>query len=133
MVPADGEPPTTPSTDHTAPPLLAVNCWVRVNVSTVTRGVTMNPVPEPDNVMVWGLLRALSTIETLAPRAPVVDGLKVTLMVQAAFAARLAGQLLVWAKSPLLTPVMAMEVMFSAAFPMLLRVTGRAALVVPEV
>jgi hypothetical protein len=40
MVPEEGEPPATPSTDQTTLLKFAVNCWVRVYVNEVTRGLT---------------------------------------------------------------------------------------------
>jgi hypothetical protein len=74
---------------------------------------------------------ALSLIETLALSLPLPVGLKVTLMLQLALAARLAGQVLVSAKSPALVPVTPMLLMLRDAFPLLVRVTVWAALVVP--
>lgn len=59
-------------------------------------------------------------------RCPFVVGLKVTVTVQLAPAARLVPQVVVRAKSP----VVAMLLMVKEAFPVLLRVTGCAALVV---
>jgi hypothetical protein len=96
--------------------------------------VTAGAVPVPLKETVWGLPLALSLIETLAVRLPVAEGLKVTLMVQLLPTARvlgLTGQVLVWAKSPLLVPVIPMLLMVSAAFPLLVRVTLWAPLVVP--
>jgi hypothetical protein len=52
-------------------------------------------------------------------------------MLQLALAARLAGQVLVSAKSPALVPVTPMLLMLRDAFPLLVRVTVWAALVVP--
>jgi hypothetical protein len=49
---------------------------------------------------------------------PATVGVKMTLIVQEALAARLEGQLLVWEKSPLA----AMLLMLRAALPVLLRV-----------
>jgi hypothetical protein len=75
----------------------------------------------------------LSLTVRLAVRAPVALGVKVTLMVQLLPAARvlgLMGQVLVWAKSPLLVPLIPMLLMVSAAFPLLVRLTVCAALVV---
>src|SRR3990172_5284250 len=60
-------------------------------------------------------------------RAPVAVGVKVTLMVQLAPAARLAAQVVVRAKSPLAT----MLLMVRDAPPGLVKVTSCAALVVP--
>ena len=58
-------------------------------------------------------------IATVPVLFPVVVGVKVTLMVQAALAARLEPQVLVWEKSPL----MATLVIVSVALPVLERVT----------
>jgi hypothetical protein len=95
IVPVDDDPPTTLSTDQAGLPLLAVNCCVPVKVNTEVRGVMLNPVPVPDRVIVCGLPGALSVIITAELRAPVVVGVKVTLIVHEAFSAKLAGQLLV--------------------------------------
>ena len=59
--------------------------------------------------------------------APLAAGVNVTLIVQAPFAARVAGltgQVLVWAKSPLFAPVTTMLVMDRAAVPVLVSVTA---------
>jgi hypothetical protein len=72
-------------------------------------------------------------IVTDAARLPVADGVNVTLMEQFAFAASvalLAGHVLVWAKSPLFVPVIAILEMVSGPVPELVRVTLCAALVV---
>src|SRR5438874_2523489 len=70
---------------------------------------------------------------TLALRVPVAVGVKVTLIVQEALAASvlgLMGQLLVWAKSPLLVPLIPMLLMLRAALPLLVSITAWDALVV---
>ncbi len=75
----------------------------------------------------------MSVIDTLALRVPVAVGVKVTLMVQEAPAARVldpVGQVLVWAKSPLLVPLKPMLLMVKAALPLLVNVTACAVLVV---
>src|SRR5579864_6083787 len=84
-------------------------------------------VPVPLSDAVCGLPVAESVMVTAPVRAPDCDGVKVTLTVQLAPAARLAGQLLVSAKSP---PA-AMLVMFSADPPLLVTVMDFAVLVVP--
>ena len=56
------------------------------------------PVPVPDIEIVWGLLAALSVIVTEPNRLPDARGENVTLIVQLAPAATLAGQLLSCAK-----------------------------------
>ncbi len=66
--------------------------------------------------MVCGLPPPLSLILTVADRAPVVIGLKVTLTVQEASGARWAPQALLpltTAKSPVLAPVMDILLKFS--------------------
>jgi hypothetical protein len=73
---------------------------------------------------------------TLALSPVVVLGVKVTLIVQLPFVASvlgLMGQVLVWAKSPLLVPVRPMLLMVKGAVPLLVSVTVLAALVVPVV
>jgi hypothetical protein len=93
--------------------------------------VTAGAVPVPERPTVWGLPVALSVMATLAVRLPVAEGLKVTLMLQLALAARLAGQVLVWLKSLALVPVSPMLLMLRDAVPLLVKVTIWAALVVP--
>ena len=84
-------------------------------------------VPVPLKLAVCGLPVALSATLRVPLRVPVAVGLNVTLMAQLALAARvegLKGQLLVWAKSPLLAPVIETLVMVSAELPLLVRVTA---------
>ena len=90
-----------------------------------------NPVPAPDRLTVCGLPAALSETANPEIREPVVDGLKVTLIVQEPAATRLVPQLLVCTKSPKLPPEIAIELIVNGALPTLLRVTGTALLVVP--
>jgi hypothetical protein len=90
-------------------------------------------MPVPLRLTVCGLPAALSVIDTLAVSLLVVDGVKVTLMVQLLPAARvlgLTGQVLVWAKSPEFVPVRLMLLIVKAAVPLLVRVTVLALLVV---
>ena len=61
-------------------------------------------------------------------RVPVTVGVKVTLIVQLELAANVAGQLLIWAKSPLVW----MLPRFNAALPVLVRETAWAVLEVPN-
>ena len=81
--------------------------------------------PVPVRLTVCGLPPALSLIETEPVRAPEAVGVKVTVTVQWAPGAIELPQLFVWAKSP---PAV-MPVRFSAAPPVLLRVTVWAPLV----
>ena len=69
------------------------------------------PVPVRLTVCVAGL--ALSVMVTTPVLVPAAVGLKVTLRVQLALAARLAPQVLVWEKSPLAV----MLVMLRVALP----------------
>jgi hypothetical protein len=91
----------------------------RLDGDTVTAGA----VPVPPRLTDCGLFPALSVICTLAVRLPVAVGEKVTDIVQLALMARLAGQLLVWAKSPALVPPTAIPLIDSAAVPVLVNVT----------
>jgi hypothetical protein len=61
-------------------------------------------------------------------RVPVTIGLKTTLSVQLELEANVAGQLLVWVKSPAIWTLPT----FNVAFPVLVRVTVSAALDVPS-
>ena len=90
-------------------------------------GERLTMVPLPDSATVCGLLLALSLILTEPVRLPIAVGVKVTLMVHLAPPARLLPQLFVCAKSPLVV----MLVMLSDTVPVLVRVTGLEALVVP--
>ena len=60
------------------------------------------------------------------------EGVKVTLIVQLPPAGTDDPQVLVWPKSPAFVPVTAMPAMVNVAFPVLLRVTGSAGLLVPR-
>jgi hypothetical protein len=67
---------------------------------------------------------------TAAVRVPLAVGVKVTLIVHLAPAATELPQVLVWAKSPAVVPVIVILAMLRAALPVLLRVAVWAALVV---
>jgi hypothetical protein len=88
-------------------------------------------VPVPVRLTVCGLPAALSETLTVAVRVPAAVGVKVTLIVQLLFAATELPQVFDSAKSPVLVPVMLMLVMLKLEFPVLLKVTLCAALVVP--
>ena len=75
--------------------------------------------PVPLSVACCGLPLALSVMLRVPVRLPRAVGVNVRLMVQLALAARLAGQLLVCAKSPLLE----MPLIFSAALPVFFTLT----------
>ena len=75
--------------------------------------------PVPVRLTVWVAGLALSVIVIKPVRVPVTTGVKVTLIVQEAPAARLEPQVLVWEKSPLVT----MLVMLRVAVPLFWSVT----------
>jgi hypothetical protein len=79
-------------------------------------------VPVPVRLALWGLPLALSAMLTEAARLPLADGVKVTLMVQLAPAATELPQVLVWAKSLALVPVIVRLVILKLALPVLVRV-----------
>src|SRR6516225_3423778 len=99
----------------------------------ILRGPYWRKVPRPFRGTVCGLPGALSVIETDAVRTPCAVGLNVTVMRQLAPAARAAGQLLDWAKSPGSAPVRVMAATSSSALPTLVSFTLWARLVVPTV
>ena len=81
--------------------------------------LTRGPVPVPVRLTVCVAGLALSVMVTAPLLVSVAVGLKVTLRVQLALAARLAPQVLVWEKSPLTV----MLVMLRVALPVFLSVT----------
>src|SRR5579859_1969960 len=89
-------------------------------------GEKLRTVPIPVSVTVCGLLAALSLTVRVPVCEPALRGLKTTLIVQLAPAARLVPQLLVWANGP----VVAMLVMLIATVPVLVSVAVCAGLVV---
>ena len=107
--------------------LVVPTAWL-LKVRLVGERLTTVAVPVPLRLTVCGLPLALSAIFSEAPRLPLAEGVKVTLMVQLPAAATELPQVLVWAKSPALVPASAMLVMLSAALPVLFRVTVCAAL-----
>jgi len=117
------------------PVLLNVTVWaalvvstgwllkVRLEGETPARGA----LPVPVRLTVWVLaliLLELSVMVRVAVRLPVAVGANVTLMVQLVLAATELPHVLVWPKSPLLVPEIAMLLIVSAAFPVLLKVTA---------
>ena len=88
-------------------------------VKEVAERLATGPLPVPVRLTVCVAGLALSAMVTAPVRVPVAVGLKVTLMVQLAFAATLEPQVLVWEKSPLTV----MLVMLRVALPVLLSVT----------
>jgi hypothetical protein len=123
----------------TVPPLVRVialavlvvpTAWL-AKASEVGDTVAELVTPVPERAAVWGLLVPLSVTVTAAVRAPVAVGLKVTLMVHWAPAAKLVPQPFVWAKSALLVPVMAMPLTLTDEAVPFFRVSACAVLVAP--
>jgi hypothetical protein len=88
-------------------------------------------VPVPLRATLCGEPAALSVIESEAEKPAVDDGAKVTEMVQLAAAARDSPHVFVWLKLLEFVPVMAMPLILSEAWPVLLSVTVCAPLVAP--
>ena len=122
------------------PVLLRVKVWAALVVLTVwllkdklvVEMPAIGPVPVPVRLTVCGLPLALSTMLTEAVRLPVAAGVNVTLIVQLPFAATELPHVLVTAKSPGSVPAVPIVVIVKAWFPVLVRVTDCAALVVPR-
>ena len=93
-------------------------------------GASATPVPV--RLIACGLLPALSAICTDAVLAPAVAGENVTLMEQFALWASVLPQVLVWANSLLLVPVMLMTMLVKEAFPLLVTVIDCELLVLPS-
>ena len=89
--------------------------------------------PVPVSATVCGEPAALSATLTDAENEAADAGVNVALMVQEAFASTVVAQLFVCAKSLGLLPVSVIPEMSRLAFPVLVRVIARAALVVPVV
>ncbi len=85
--------------------------------------------PLPVTVTVCGLPSALSVMATFPALGPLAVGLKATWTVQLALIGTSEPQLLVWEESPLAS----MLAMLRVSFPVLVRVTNFAELVVPTV
>jgi hypothetical protein len=123
-----------------APPLL-VRVAVRVALLVVTgwlpnervagERLAAATVPVPERLTVWGLPAELSATLISAVRLPLAAGVKVMLNVQLDPAGRELPQLLDWAKSPGLVPVIVTLEILTAAVPALSKVAVPAALVVP--
>ena len=94
---------------------LVVFTFCLLKVRLVGDRLAVGAAPVPDRPAVWGLLPALSVTVNVALRDPVAAGVKVTLIVQVALAAKAEGQLLVCPKSPELVPVKPTLVMVKAA------------------
>ena len=93
-----------------------------ITVADVTPAVTEKSGPLPASDTICGLPVALSLTASVALRAPIPVGLKITLIWQFVPAASAALQVLVCEKSPALVPLMAIVGMFSEAMPVLVSV-----------
>ena len=82
-----------PVTVTAVPPLLVPE----LGEIALTVGAELVPVPLPVRFTVCGLLLASSAMVIVPVRVPVVVGVKVTLIVQFAPAAKVAPQVLLWA------------------------------------
>jgi hypothetical protein len=87
-------------------------------------------MPTPLSVAVCVGTGELSVTTSVAVRAPLAEGVKMTLIVQLTPAARLVPHPFVWVKSAGFDPLMAMLVMDSGASPLFRRVRVCAALAV---
>lgn len=89
--------------------------------TVAVNGATAKPKsePEPPKETTCGLVGPLSVMVNVPVRVPATVGANETLIVQAAPAARLCGQVFVWEKSPVITIL----VMVKAAVPLLVRVS----------
>src|SRR2546421_696058 len=99
-------------------------CEAKLSEDGEKVAIAANPVPLSVIDDGAGVLLLLRVSEPL--RLPIADGVKVTLIVQVAPAARDAAQLLLWLKSPLVV----MPAMERGAVPLLLSVMDWAALLV---
>jgi hypothetical protein len=108
-----------------------VACLPKATLVALRVAIGAAEVPVPPNEIVCGEPLALSLIETVAVAAPVAVGLNSSVIVQLAFTAMLAAQLLVSTKSPGAAPPSEMETPVSAAVPLSVSVTDFAALVDP--
>ena len=89
-------------------------------------------LPVPERATVCGEPVALSAMSSVAARAPVAAGLKVTEIVQEALAARDDPQVWVWLKSPAFVPLIEIAREPRLAVPLLVTVTLCAVAAVPD-
>src|SRR5216110_281518 len=136
MVPTELLPPETSSTDQVTfvlatPLIFAANCCVCLNVREATRGLTdtvlLGTWPEPNRLTACSWVGSLSLTVTYPDRDPAAEGVKVTLIVQAACPASTFPQLFVCEKSPLAMMLM----MLSCTAASFVNVIAWEALLVP--
>ena len=105
---------------------------IGVLTKPMAAGDTLTVVPLPLSATTCGEPDALSAILTAPARAPDATGLKLTVIVQLAFAARLAPQLSVCVNELAFVPVIVIPVIDSVAVPSFVRVIGIVAADVPR-
>jgi len=111
-------------------PLLVLTDWLP-NERLAGERLAAGTEPVPARLTVWGLPPELSVTLSNAERLPLAVGVKVMLNVQVEPAASELPQLLAWAKSPGLDPVIVTPEMLRAPVPALSKVAVPATLVVP--
>jgi len=111
-----------------APLVVPVACTANVRPAGLT--LMVGAVPVPDSATTVGLPGAFDAMLMLADCRPAAVGVKVTLMAHDAPTAKLV-QLLVCPNAVAFVPVSVTLLTVSAAVPVLITVTGWAALVVP--
>lgn len=107
-----------------APTFVGVKVRLVGEMETETVG---GAVPVPLRATVCGELATLSAMLRVAVSVPVVAGLKLTITAQDALTARVAPQVLAWAKEEAFVPPMVMPERLSVAVPALVSVTVCAA------
>jgi hypothetical protein len=112
-------------------PLLVLTDWLPNGRLAGERLTVAAAVPVPERLTVCGLPAELSATLSNAVRLPLAAGVKVMLNVQLDPAGSELPQLLAWAKSPGLAPVIVTLEMLTAAVPALSKVAVPAPLVVP--
>jgi hypothetical protein len=119
--------PTTATVTLTGDPAATV---VETGEAAIVKSAVV-VVPVPVSVAVCGLPAKLSATLKVALTIPMAVGVNVTLIVQLAPAASVAGQALVFANNDALAPVMLTTMLFTAPVLVFFSVTVCAALVVP--
>src|SRR5580698_4679781 len=115
--------PPTAATDK-----LKVAVAPALMVVCVVVALTLKSTPVPVRLTVCGLTVALSFTVSVPVRLPVAVGVSTTLMVQVDPAVNVAGQLLLWLKSPVICALP----MLTDALPVFVTVTGWEALATPS-
>ena len=106
----------------------APGCTVAVPLPEAAK---LKSLPLPESVTRAGPASELSETISDPVRLPPAEGVNLTLIVQFAAETRLAGQLLVCEKSPLLVPVIPMDEIVSVALPVFSSKIGSGSLEFP--